>query len=203
MSFCPCGLICTSYLDNLLCYVFFPLTDMISYLVWSESEDHKVFQAGRDLRTSAVQLLAQNKDSSEASLGCSGFIQLILKTSKNTNCSTSSGKLPVPEDVKAFSLFPVWTSPVQHSPTAPLWCDTSLCPQGPTAPQWSPPELPQPLLAGQLLPPLTLLVPLWWTSATPFLFWVSPCRILLNFIRAQFPILPGSPGPSAQQLCWG
>lgn len=52
---------------------------MIICLVWLESEDHKILQAGKDLRRSAVQPLAQNWDSSEASPGCSGFIQPHLK----------------------------------------------------------------------------------------------------------------------------
>lgn len=147
-----------------------------------------------------------------------GLSSLILKTSKNTDCLTSLGKLPASQDVKAFSLFPVWTSPVStyahccSSSLAPLWrwhiLDVPKAPAGCsliTSKAVSSPhsQLPQPLIVGQVLPPPDHLdVPLMnFTLATPFLFWDSPCWISLNFIRSRLPILPGCSGPSAQQLC--
>lgn len=106
MSFCPSVFISTSHL---FVVVFF-LTDLISSLVWSKSEDHKIIQAGRDFQRSLVQSLAQSRDSSEVRPGCSRFIQSHLENLQEQRLFNHSGQhVPVPDhpqDVKAFSFFP-------------------------------------------------------------------------------------------------
>lgn len=92
---------------------------MISPFVWSESEDHRIFQAGRDLRGSAVHPLAQNRDSSEASLGCSGFIQgFFIKNPQEHRLLELFGETP-----RMSKLFPYFQSGLflfQHMPSAVL-----------------------------------------------------------------------------------
>lgn len=92
---------------------------------------------------------------------------LILKNSKNTDCSTSLGELPVPQDVEDFSLFPVWTAHVSayayccSSSHAPLWWHIFDVPKTPTGCSLisskdvssTDSQLPQPLISGQVIPP--------------------------------------------------
>lgn len=91
--------------------MIFGYLDLISSLVLSKSEDHKIIQAGRDLRRSVPQPLAQSRDSSEVRPGCSGFIQSHLENLQEQRLLNLSGQpVPVPDhpqDVKAFSFFPI------------------------------------------------------------------------------------------------
>ena len=101
-------------------------------------QDHRIGQAGRDLRRCLVQPPTHNRVNSEVRPGCSGLHPARSWKPPRTETSqipwATSATLSLSSWENSFSLYPAWPSPVSLyvsclSPSchAPLWQD-QLCP---------------------------------------------------------------------------
>lgn len=88
-----------------------------------ELQDHRIIQAGRDLRRPLVQRPAHRRVSSEVRLGCSGLHPVRAWKSPGTK---NAKPVPLPDcsfGGKSFSLYQRWTSPASVNGHCPLSSD--------------------------------------------------------------------------------